>query len=90
MKIETLLIIIIIAAIFAVWKLVTAKLVKITVELALLAALILLIVILITGNGDKLPGGENFEKCAYDKVETDYFCINHAQWECEECHKKHD
>lgn len=90
MKIQALLIIIVIAAIFAVWKLVTAKIVKVIVELSLIVALLLLIVILATGNEDKLPGGENFEKCAYDNVKTDYFCINHAQWECEDCHKKYD
>lgn len=87
MDMRYVLIGVVILAIFAVWKIVTAKLIKAVIELALIVVLIGLIYFIATGNGDKLPGGKNFEKCAFCGKQTEYFCVEHKQWECDGCHK---
>lgn len=90
MDMKKVMVVVIIIAIFVVWKLVTAKIIKAVAELALIVLLIGLIAVILTGNGDKLPGGENFEKCAYCKTDTEYFCVEHKQWECDSCHAKNN
>lgn len=52
---------------------------KVIIEFVFVVVLIGLINFIVTGKGDKLLDGKKFEKCAFCRNQTEYFCIEHKQ-----------